>query len=444
MLMLWLRWCVPTQGSQSVTLGWNASPASSVSGYVLYYGIASRIYTNRIDVGTNTAITVASLKEGSTYYFALTAYNSARVESAPSGEIVYIAPGILALVPGLNPADPLNIQFPVAPGYSYMIQASVDLKSWTNIWQTATATSNAWVGFQDSQSGAFPKRFYRLIINSNAPAAPPQLSIAGKAAVPTLASTQWLLSSPAASGETYLLQWSTNLTNWSSMYTNPAGQALSFVDNPPSAQSWRYYRSLFIVGTVNATSIANALASNHFVPNVVGFVNVSAPPGFSLIANPFNTTNNTLAALLPGVPNGSRLAKYIIGQGYVTNVFSGGVWNAGVTTLNPGEGGFFGNPTQTNLPLAFLGQVLQGKLTNSLPAGNSICAPIIPLASALSTLPANNNDTVQCYVNGKWTTYTSILGIWSGTPALTFIPGGAFLMNKSSAANWIESFSIGD
>lgn len=430
-----------------MTLGWDAAPASKVAGYVVYYGTESYNYTTRIDVGTNTISKIVGLKEGLAYYFAITAYNAARVESAPSGEFVYIVPGILRLVPALNESGQMKIQFPVAPGGSYAVQASVDLKSWSTIWQTTAATSNAWVGFQDAQLSAFPKRFYRLVINSSTSPGPLQLSIANKAVIPTLSAAQFQLSAPAASGETYLLQYSTNLTNWSSIHTNQPGNALNFVDTPPSSQAWRYYRSLIVPGTVNATSIAHALASNSFLPNVVGFVHVSAPPGFFLIANPFSTTNNTLTGLLSNVPNGSKFAKYITGQGYVTNLFSGGHWNIGATTLNPGEGGFFDNPGQTNLPLTFIGQVLQGRLTNSLPSGDSIRAPMVPMANALASLPANNGDKVECYVNGKLTTYTRLLGIWSGgsgIPSLALTPGKAFLMIRSSsiATNWIESFSV--
>ncbi len=220
---------------------------------------------------------------------------------------------------------------------------------------------------------------------------------------------------------------------------------MSFVDTPPSSPTWRYYRSLIVPGNVNATNIAHALSSNSFLPNVVGFVHVSAPPGFSLIANPFNTTNNTLAELLFNVPNGSKFAKYITGKGCVTNLFSGGRWSTGTTTLNPGEGGFFDNPGQTNLLLTFIGHVLQGRLTNSLPSGDSIRAPMVPMANALASLPANNGDKIECYVNGRLTTYTRMLGNWSGGSGispLTLIPGKAFLMIRSSATNWIESFSV--
>jgi hypothetical protein len=134
-----------------------------VAGFYLYFGTASGTYSTRVDEGTNTQVTIDGLHEGLTYYFALTAYTAARIESAPAPEIKYVVPGILAVAPGTSPGSPLNIQFPVASGHWYEIQASADLKSWATIWQTATVTSNSWLGYQDSQSGLYPTRFYRLV-----------------------------------------------------------------------------------------------------------------------------------------------------------------------------------------------------------------------------------------------------------------------------------------
>src|SRR5262245_2219962 len=57
----------------SVTLVWNASPGTNVAGYNVYYGVASRTYTNKVNVGNVTNTTISGLVEGTTYYFAVTA-----------------------------------------------------------------------------------------------------------------------------------------------------------------------------------------------------------------------------------------------------------------------------------------------------------------------------------------------------------------------------------
>jgi hypothetical protein len=59
----------------------------------------------------------------------------------------------------------VNLSFPVAPGGSYELQATGDLQSWTNIWQTGTSASNAWVQFADTQTIPAPRRFYRLVMH---------------------------------------------------------------------------------------------------------------------------------------------------------------------------------------------------------------------------------------------------------------------------------------
>jgi hypothetical protein len=75
-----------------VTLVWNASSDPNVTGYDIYYGVASRSYTNKIDVGNTTNATISGLVEGVTYYFAATAYNVLGIESDFSGEVSYTVP----------------------------------------------------------------------------------------------------------------------------------------------------------------------------------------------------------------------------------------------------------------------------------------------------------------------------------------------------------------
>jgi hypothetical protein len=153
------------QGAQSVSLAWNAPSNTTAAGYSIYYGNASSNYSSRIDARTNTAVTISGLKEGETYYFAVTAYNATGVESPPSDEISYIVPGLLVLTQGLTHSARVSMEFPVAPNHWYEVQASTDLESWTSIWQTPVETSNEWVQFSDPQANQFPMRFYRLVLH---------------------------------------------------------------------------------------------------------------------------------------------------------------------------------------------------------------------------------------------------------------------------------------
>lgn len=72
--------------TSSAILKWNAVTSTTVSGYKVYVGEAPRQYSRTINVGTVTSSTVSSLTVGRTYYFVVTAYNSAG-ESPPSAEV---------------------------------------------------------------------------------------------------------------------------------------------------------------------------------------------------------------------------------------------------------------------------------------------------------------------------------------------------------------------
>jgi hypothetical protein len=83
--------------SSSVALVWDAdlptiNSATNATGYCLFTGSASGVYTLRTDVGNTTTATVSNLISGSTYYYVVTAYNSAGIESQPSDEVSYTAP----------------------------------------------------------------------------------------------------------------------------------------------------------------------------------------------------------------------------------------------------------------------------------------------------------------------------------------------------------------
>ncbi len=78
----------------SATLSWNApttntdgTPLTDLAGYKIYYGTSSGNYTAVINVGNITSYAVGNLAPGATYYFAVTAYDSANNESSFSNEV---------------------------------------------------------------------------------------------------------------------------------------------------------------------------------------------------------------------------------------------------------------------------------------------------------------------------------------------------------------------
>ncbi|WP_168121802.1 fibronectin type III domain-containing protein [Paenibacillus sp. HB172176] len=80
----------------NIAVEWQSVPGAT--GYNLKYGTASGTYTSTIDVGNNLGQLVTNLTPGTTYYFAVTAYNG-RGESGASAEMSAAAAGWLPLAP---------------------------------------------------------------------------------------------------------------------------------------------------------------------------------------------------------------------------------------------------------------------------------------------------------------------------------------------------------
>jgi hypothetical protein len=86
---LLLNMFATTGNCAQVTLAWDRNTESDIAGYKIYYGTGSRVYNWFFDVGSATTYTVTGLADGSTYYFAATAYDSEGMESTYSAEVSY-------------------------------------------------------------------------------------------------------------------------------------------------------------------------------------------------------------------------------------------------------------------------------------------------------------------------------------------------------------------
>ena len=79
--------CAQDGYCEQVTLAWDPNTEPDLAGYKLYYGTLSRNYSEIIDVGNVNNYKAYKLNSGLTYYFAVTAYDSAGYESDYSNEV---------------------------------------------------------------------------------------------------------------------------------------------------------------------------------------------------------------------------------------------------------------------------------------------------------------------------------------------------------------------
>jgi hypothetical protein len=192
--------------------------------------------------------------------------------------------------------------------------------------------------------------------------------------------------------------------------------------------------------------------SNVFSLNVVGYVNTSVVGGganglFQMIGNPLNTTNNTVDSLLPNPPAGTVLYKFN-GTSFDITTFLGS-WIPSGFTLNPGEGAIVNSPNPwTN---TFVGEVMQGSLSNAYPAGFSIRASQVPQAGTLTALglPATqftDGDVIYQFdtTAQSYNIYTLLGGSWIGGPLSepTLAVGESIWLQPQSAGSWNRTFTV--
>ena len=115
----------------------------------------------------------------------------------------------------------------------YVIQATTDFVSWVNV-QTNSA-EGALLPFNDAEAGAFAKRFYRAIVCDAATG----LRIG---TITQLANGRVQFDFTGAGGRSYIIQASTNLTDWQNVRTNVGlNGPITFVDSFTNLAR-RFYR----------------------------------------------------------------------------------------------------------------------------------------------------------------------------------------------------------
>jgi len=148
----------------SVTLAWNPSQANNIGGYRLYVGLSSHTYATTLDVGASTNATLSNLTPGTTYFFAVTAYDTNRLESPFSGEISYTVPGhsnLATLKISLGPRGQIQVNGTGPVGYTYFLLGSSDLRNWTTLTTVVMDVTGSFAFLDTPRAGK--ANFYRLL-----------------------------------------------------------------------------------------------------------------------------------------------------------------------------------------------------------------------------------------------------------------------------------------
>jgi hypothetical protein len=195
--------------------------------------------------------------------------------------------------------------------------------------------------------------------------------------------------------------------------------------------------------------------------NVVGYVNktIIGNDKYTAIANPLNTTNNTLLGVLSALPNNHRVLKWPPGNAdfdsYIRNSVSPGGFippGSGTTvTFAPGEGALIYAPAgSSDLTNTFVGEVMQGNLTNSMLANYQLVGNMVPdsgLVTALGLVPPSSPSSSRLLkwnnslTPPDWDTFIKTAGPWvPTTPSIDV--GEGFMINASAAFDWVRNFTV--
>jgi hypothetical protein len=218
----------------NVTLAWDPSVEADLTGYNVYHGMVSRAYSGRMFVSRHaTNVTITNLEAGQTYYFALTAINTAGLESDYSAEVSYTTPkaAVLQIQIAFNGQVILTVTGPV--GHSYDIQASVDLRTW-NVLSLVTIGCGGLAEQTVLNAPMATAMFYRVV-----EASLPDLQIR------VASNRQVILTVTGTVSHNYDIQASSDFKTWAVIGNVTLGEGGSFEFADPSAAAFprRFYRT---------------------------------------------------------------------------------------------------------------------------------------------------------------------------------------------------------
>ena len=205
-------------------------------------------------------------------------------------------------------------------------------------------------------------------------------------------------------------------------------------------------KALLLSAAVLAAGLATSTAQTVYSVNAVGYVNLSLATGYNMISNPLNGTNNNLNAVIPVAPDGSQIYIFDpVTQNYFSAATYLGGWDVDYP-LPPGSGAFMNVEAPTTI--TFVGEVMQGNLTNALSANFQIKSSQVPQSGGLTTVlgytPLDGDvvytfNTALQQFNQPFTHLGG--GVWDPAEPVIAV-GQAFFLQRSAAGSWSRTFSV--
>jgi len=162
---------------------------------------------------------------------------------------------------------------------------------------------------------------------------------------------------------------------------------------------------MLLTAAMVAAGALSSVAQNVYSVNVVGYVNVPIVPGYSLLANPLLSVDNSVSNLFnTQYTNGNAAGDVVFtwgGAGFIgdfSDQFGTGWGNPGLQ-LPPGVGFLYqhiaanNTPTPVTITNTYVGTVVQGPATNHVPVGYSIQSSQWPVTDYLGNLEQPNAGT---------------------------------------------------
>lgn len=214
-------------------------------------------------------------------------------------------------------------------------------------------------------------------------------------------------------------------------------------------------KTLLLTAALSVAAAATSMAQAVYSVNIVGYVNKTLNPGYTMICNPFVVADSKVSTLIPVAPSGTTI--YNFNGSFVGTQFDdlAGAWTDPNLPLNLGSGFFVQNVSGAPFTITFVGEVLTGTINNPPSvSGYQILSSKVPQAGTLGALGLvpGDGDQVLRFDNAGNTfvgySYDGLGGQWVSAAPVDPVNGPSidvgesfFYNNLASSATWTRVFN---